>query len=369
MADRVVVYLSPTGKPLRRAHQRIALEEDAKTIARLRGSDFAGYYTNELGGTGSLFFVPDQTLLLEEAQSLGIRSTDDFFGGVVPRQFVKTKSISHPLISSSARRPDGWSESFSMATHRSVLPGYSAFHPSDARVAAERLLPRDGGIRLKRTLCSGGRGQIVIAAVNELEQFLTEIRDEELATYGLVLEANLRDVKTLSIGFVLSYYGTQRRTRDNDGNPAYGGSDLVCVRGDWDALLRATTEENVRVAVEQAKSYNDAMREFPGFMASRRNYDVGQGFDAQGRWRSGVFESSWRVGGASPAELLAIAAFIDDPEVTIIEACHYEKYGHFDEPPDHSTVHFRGEDPQAGPLMRYTTLTRRQVPPFDLAMR
>jgi hypothetical protein len=332
------------------------------------------YYTSELAGTKTLFFVPDQTLLLEEARSLGIRDPDDFFGGIVPRQFIKTKSISHQLVSRNACRPDGWSEAFSTATYQSVLPGYSAFHASDARVAAERLLQRGGAIRLKRTLCSGGRGQIVITTMKDVEQFLLEIREEELATYGLVLEENLRDAKTLSIGrinlsgFVLSYYGRQRRTRDNEGNLAYGGSDLVCVRGDWDAILRAVTEEHVRVAVEQAKSYDDAMQEFPGFMASRRNYDVGQGFDTQGRWRSGVFESSWRVGGASPAELLAIAGFIDDPEISIIEASHYEKFGQFDDPPETSIVHFRGADPQAGPLIRYTTITRRRAPHSDLSM-
>ena len=106
-SGRVVIYLSPTGRPLRRAHQRILLEEDAKTIARITKCEFAGYYRNELTGTGSLFFVPDQTLLVEEAQMLGIRGSEDLFGGIVPHRFVTTKSISHQLISSSASRPDG----------------------------------------------------------------------------------------------------------------------------------------------------------------------------------------------------------------------------------------------------------------------
>jgi hypothetical protein len=213
MAGRVVIYLSPMGTPLRRAHQKILLEEDAKTIATIKRSDFAGYYTSELAGTETLFFVPDQTLLLEEARSLGIRNPEDFFEGIVPQKFIKTKSISHQLVSRNACRPDGWSEAFSTATYQSVLPGYSAFHTSDARVAAERLLQRGGAIRLKRTLCSGGRGQIVITTIKDVEQFLVEIREEELATYGLVLEENLRDAKTLSVGrinlsgFVLSYYG------------------------------------------------------------------------------------------------------------------------------------------------------------------
>jgi hypothetical protein len=358
--------------PLRLAHQRILLEEDAKTIARLKRSDFSGYYTSELAGTGSLFFVPDQTLLLEEAQSLGIRSPDDFFGGIVPHEFIKTKSISHQLVSSNARRPDGWSEAFSRATHDCVLPGYTAFYASDARLAAERLLERAGKVRLKRTLCSGGRGQMIINSAAELDCFIAKLAQQELAAYGLVLEEDLHEAKTLSIGridlngIVLTYYGKQRRTRDNEGNLAYGGSDLVCVRGDWDALLSAATDENVRLSVIQAKTYDSAMSAFPGFMASRRNYDVGQGFDTHGNWRSGVFESSWRIGGASPAELLAIKTFFDDPNASIVEASHHERFGTFEEPPASSIVHFRGEDPQAGPLVRYTTITRRQAPPSGL---
>jgi hypothetical protein len=47
------------------------LEEDAKTIARLIRCEFVGYYRNELTGSGPLFFVPNETLLLEEAEALG----------------------------------------------------------------------------------------------------------------------------------------------------------------------------------------------------------------------------------------------------------------------------------------------------------
>src|SRR5204863_1577559 len=171
----------------------------------------------------------------------------------------------------------------------------------------------------------------VIHTTDELARVLSEMPNSELATYGLVFEENLRDVKTLSVGlidlngFVLSYYGKQRKTRDNNDNVVYGGSDLVCVRGSWEDLLRVVVDENVRDGVLQAKSYDEATSAYPGFVASRRNYDIGQGFDIEGGWRSGVFESSWRLGGASPAELLATAAFIEDPDLSILEACHYER--------------------------------------------
>src|SRR5499427_910266 len=71
----------------------------------------------------------------------------------------------------------------------------------------------------------------------------------------------------------------------------------------------------------------DATEEFHGFAASRRNYDVAQGIGADGRRRSGVLEPSWRIGGASSAELAALAAFARDPSLKIVRASHLEEYG------------------------------------------
>jgi hypothetical protein len=126
----------------------------------------------------------------------------------------------------------------SAAIGDSVLPGYSVFDTRDARLAAERMLQGHGSVRVKRTRCSGGRGQVVLHGMHELERLLSEMPNSELATYGLVLEQSLRDVTTLSVGrtnlngFMLSYYGKQRKTKDNEGNLVYGGSDLVCVCGE-----------------------------------------------------------------------------------------------------------------------------------------
>ena len=103
----------------------------------------------------------------------------------------------------------------------------------------------------------------------------------------------------------IAYHGTQRITKDNKGRSVYGGSDLVCVRAGWKALDGLAMTPEVRAGVTQSKLFDEAMNEYPGFIASRRNYDVGQGIDAEGQRRSGVFESSWRVGGATSAELVA----------------------------------------------------------------
>src|SRR5215469_10542735 len=111
MAGRVVIYLSQLGAPMY-AHERITLAAVANTIAQVKHYEFGGYYDNAHNYAGDVFFVPDDTLMLDEALRLGIRSLHDLFGGVVPHPFVKTKSITHGLITSGVDRPQGWSPAF-----------------------------------------------------------------------------------------------------------------------------------------------------------------------------------------------------------------------------------------------------------------
>ena len=193
---------------------------------------------------------------------------------------------------------------------------------------------------------------------------LRQIPAGELRECGLVLETDLADVTTLSIGQVMlddmtmTYHGTQRLTTDNEGRSAYGGSNLVCVRGGWNALDRLPLPHDIRHGVAQAKVYDEATCEYPGFMASRRNYDVGQGLDSQGRWRSGVFEASWRVGGATAAEVAALAAFMEDAAVDVINASSVLAFGEEIEPPPGARVHFQGDDPELGPMIQYSLVAR-----------
>ena len=173
-------------------------------------------------------------------------------------------------------------------------------------------------------------------------------------------------IPTFSVGqvrvaeLVATYYGTQCLTRDRGGAEVYGGSGLVVARGGFEALAPLGPSEEVRLAVAQARTYDEAAAEcFPGFYASRRNYDVARGQDAAGRWRSGVLEQSWRMGGASGAEIAALEAFRADPRLRAVRASTVEIYGE-SEPPPHATVYFRGVDEQVGPLTKYTV-----VEPYD----
>jgi len=360
--DAVAVYFSRLGAAMY-THEKVTLSIVAESIARVNDWCYAGVYDPAERSGGGLFFVPDDTLMFDEARALGIHSSHQLYGAVAPYPFVKTKAITHGLVSSHAARPYGWSSIFAESVRNAVLPGYTVFSSDDARMAAMRLLPL-GPIRVKEPLGDGGYGQTAVAGVAELDAFLEKLSLEEIECHGLVLETNLRRVTTRSVGQtmigdrMITYHGTQRAITNNHGLTVYGGSDLICVRGGWTELEKLPMDAQARLAVSQARTYDRNTDRYPGFLASRRNYDIGQGIDGRGRWRSGVFEASWRSGGASTAELAALMAFAEDPALQVVEATSVKQFGRRTTIPRGAVIHFHDDDPEDGPLLRYTVVTR-----------
>jgi Protein of unknown function (DUF3182) len=108
MAGVVVIYFSRLGTPVL-THEKVTLEAIAKAIAQLKHYEFGGCREAAYRDSSDVYFVPDDTLMLDEAACLGICSPNDLFGGVVPHPFVKTKAITHQLVDNSADCPMGWS--------------------------------------------------------------------------------------------------------------------------------------------------------------------------------------------------------------------------------------------------------------------
>ncbi|HEX8166301.1 MAG TPA: DUF3182 family protein [Beijerinckiaceae bacterium] len=357
-----VVVHAPPDLGFADPHEEATRREIARRLAGLRGAEFAGPYEPALPYLPPVYFVTGATLVgIAAAQALGIRCEHDLFGGVVPHAFVATKAITHPLVRPDAEAPDGWSEDFPERVRHAALAGFSAFSHADAAEAGARLLAQ-GPVRVKPVQATAGRGQTVVADAAALADALAPMDAAELAVYGLVLEENLTNVTTYSVGqvrvadLVATYWGTQRLTFDGGGEAVYGGSDLVVARGGFDALLALGPSEEARLAVAQARAYDEAAGAcFPGLFASRRNYDVAQGLDAEGRRRSGVLEQSWRMGGASSAEIGALEAFRADPDLAAVRASSMEVHGG-GEPPPHAAVYFRGVDERLGPLVKYAVV-------------
>nr|WP_145545622.1 DUF3182 family protein [Variovorax boronicumulans] len=341
------------------AHEQMTRMEVVRRLARLKGYAVSEEFAQ--APLGPVYLVPSDTLVgTGRAQALGIHGRDDFFGGVVPYPFVSTKAITHPLVAADAQAPEGWNPAFSRMVGDAVLPGYTAFTRADATVAAEELL-QAGPVRIKLVRETGGNGQTVARDRAAFDACLAGIADEMLAQDGVVIEQNLREVQTLSVGqvhvagMVATYFGQQRLTHNHQGAEVYGGSDLTVVRGDFQALLSLVLAPEVRTAVEQALLYDSAAQAaFPGFFASRINYDVAQGLMPDGQWRSGVLEQSWRAGGATGAEIAALEAFQADPQRHVVRASGYEVFGPCETLPPGAVVYFRGVDDQVGPLTKYT---------------
>ncbi len=356
----VVVY-SGNAPRTSGSHEAVTRAVVGRKLAALKGYDYAGEYDPACRYDGPLYFVPAHTLLQNEARELGIVAEDDLFGGVVPYAFTATKTITHPLVAAGAFAPVGWSNGLAGRLSGAVLQGFSAFTISDARLAVERLLER-GSARIKEARGIGGRGQSVISSADELDALVNAMDPDELASYGVVLEENLEGVTTYSVGQVhvsdlwITYYGRQRLTTNHQGSEVYGGSELIVMRGHFDALLGLELTAEARLAVTQARRYDAAAASaFPGFLASRRNYDVALGGDREGRQRCGVLEQSWRIGGATPAEIAALVAFAADPELRTVRASSWEFFGAVD-PPPHAQVYFRGVDERVGAMTKYSII-------------
>lgn len=345
-------------------HAQESCAELAREIAALKRYEFDGRFEPSKRYSSRVYFVPSGTLALATARAVGIESDDDLFGGVVPDAFVATKVITHPLVSERAFAPASWSAGFARAVSSAVLVGYTAFSRRDARVAGARLLEH-GPVRVKEAHGTAGRGQCVCRDRCEVSEAVEAFDEEALAERGVVLEQDLVGVETFSVGQVriddlmTSYVGTQRVTRDNAGHEVYGGTSLLLARGDYGALLGLELDVGAvaREAIGKARLYESAAyAAYSGFFASRRNYDVACGRDRSGRECCGVLEQSWRVGGASGAELAGLRMFRGEPELVGVRASSYEIYGPGAVPPAHAKVYFHGEDEMLGPMLKYVVV-------------
>ena len=336
--------------------------EVASTLAAIKGCPFAGVYDPSHAPSGRLYFVPSDTLVgVDAAQQLGIDSEQDLYGGVVPfPSWRRRRSRTRWLTSMHSRPQVGRSNSLGACSTWCCPASPHSRCATPAR-RVRRCCAKAACVSRKRAASAGSGNRWSPACSNSKPQF-TRATDDDWRN-GLVLERNLSDVTTLSVGLVrvddllASYIGRQRLTRNNHGDEVYGGSTLTVVRGDFDALLEFAASPQIRTAVLQARAYHDAaLQSFTGLFASRCNYDVAQGFDDAKQWRSGVLEQSWRVGGASCAEVAALQAFRADASLDVVRASTTEIYGPDPDVPPGARVYYSAVDEHAGMITKYSRL-------------
>lgn len=304
-------------------HEVATLRVAASRVAALLALDYDPSHALPGASDGS-YCIPMSTLTRREADALGICGESQLWGGVVPHAFVATKLVSHRPWRSDAPLPRGWKELDGI--ERLTLPGCCVFSADDAWAAGTRLL-RDGKVRLKQPFARGGNGQATVHDPPALARWLEDATDAALAD-GLVLERNLVKSTTYSIGssslpgHEIAYCGRQRTVMDRAGREVYGGSTLTVFRGPFAVLAGKGPAEAVAVAL----AYDALVRGTYGVLASRRNYDVIDGVDSQGNRHVGVLEQSWRFGGASMAEVIALEWLARHPEASSVVAETHESY-------------------------------------------
>jgi len=360
MPEQVLAY--PVRTVPDDGHERATHEWVARQVAALFDVTYGGIAGTQRQAARATYYVPDDTLSSAQARALGIESACDLFGGVVPLPFLASKVVVHPLLAIDAAQPQGWSQSLGLALRACTLPGLSAFCAEDAmRAYAE--LAAEGRTRLKLPTGIGGRGQWRLESADDLARHLAALPDNYLAAHGVVLERHLEKVVTYSVGETecaglrIAYHGTQALTGDREGREVYGGSDLCIQRGTFDDLAASRLPPRAGVAVRAAHDFDRAVRQaYPDLLVSRRNYDVACGVDAHGQAFCGVLEQSWRIGGATPAELAGLHAFQREPALTRLHACTRELHGR--PAPAGAEVYYAGDDPRLGPLVKYRISNR-----------
>lgn len=306
------------------------------------------------------YLVPASTLCGRNvARRYGINCEADLLGGWVPQSWMGTKAIMHPLVPGAAIVPLDWPAALVSKAVGLTLTGYTAFSARDARTAASVLL-ENGPVRLKPASADGGRGQIVAQNLSEFEAALASLCVAGRLLDAVTIEENLDKPITFSVGQVrlagqtISYCGTQAETRNNSGETAYGGSTLIVVRGGYHSLRTRPLPSDMRESMERAVAFDTLVdRHLGGLIASRRNYDVLCGGNADSKGRIGVLEQSWRVGGASGAEIAALEAFARNPSAIAVQVRTVEAYGNLAEIPEGAIVYYRGDEPELGPMIKY----------------
>lgn len=349
------------GKLKPEGHAQATHQVLAKRVAVLLDLPFAGA-CEDSPPIPPAYLVPSSTLCGREvAHRYGVKSEDDLLGGWVSRDWMATKAIMHPLVPSPEVIPPDWPAGMARDSLGLTLTGYTAFSAMDARKAAHILL-ENGPVRLKPASADGGRGQVVARNRSEFDSALECLCVAGRLSDIVIVEENLHRPVTFSVGQVrlagrtISYCGTQAETRNNHGAAAYGGSSLIAVRGGYRSLLARPLPSDMRESVERAVAFDTlADLHLPGLIASRRNYDVicGQNTDSKGK--IGVLEQSWRVGGATGAEIAALEVFARMPRAIAAQTRTVEAYGqgHLQELPDGATIYYRGNEPELGPLLKY----------------
>lgn len=289
------------------------------------------------------------------------------YGSTLPRALLERTSkvqVHEPF--DGAEVPDWFDLEFPRYLRGTTVPGYSCFSVDSLADATRTLLEEFVTVRLKDPNGASGVGQWTVGSAEELEAVLTEVADEVgtgcavqlaeyLAHYGYVVEAHVDDIEAWSVTATSTPDGcyssvgrileTTVQLEARGTVPNYGGTSVVVVRGDPEALEQLPAagvvvddpvrHDRIRLApppgvIRAAQRFIEGMRgwEADGVIETRANVDVITGTlvrrDGSRQEIAASVEESGRVGGASSAELLGIRALRAD--ATLSHSVHSSRH-------------------------------------------
>lgn len=270
-----------------------------------------------------LYQVPAVTLVRDSVPN-SIGTVEDFYGTLVNHRSQVGKAILHKSVSSNA--PGFYSPDFAHRVRDLVLPGFSAFSKADLiRTFKKHESTQTHSFRLKLPEKSDGHGQYQIRDQEHLDQILKTQSDKVVAEEGLVIEADLHDAQTISVGFAVlgndtySFIADQRNDVA-EGRQRYLGAGVIVIRGDMRRLVDATQSgSNHEKAVRTAQVFYDHYSHFDP-VASRLSFDYLTGYDKQREHLSGITDITARLGGTCPALLLSVLELKKNPQATAVKA-------------------------------------------------
>lgn len=294
-----------------------------------RNGNFAAHMADIIGASGVVelngsgldnvvYQIPSRTLLADEAAARGIHSVDDFYGGVVPSSIAGTKAALHQVTGKS---PDGYSRHVAdrLENEGLVLPGATVFNLTDAEAEAARLIAMGYDVRLKDPAESDFGGQEIVNRHEDIGVATGLFRGDVVAENGLVVEVNLHDARTFSAGAVTidgkeyAFVGEQKTVR-HKGREKFGGVSLIFVGRSLDEFalsddpsIYTGQDDYFTDAVRKAKKARDIYSQYGDeLMLSRFSFDIVRGTDHTGTEVSGIVDPTFRAGGLTAGELIAV---------------------------------------------------------------
>lgn len=310
----------------------------ALDIAGYIGIPFLGEYADEQ--RGRVVVVPGKTITKLEAEDFGISCDTQIYGAAIDNFDQVGKGILHRTFSLDF--PKFHSNKFAREIADVVLPGETTFSLSDTADAFRRFDTRRFGARIKQTNESDGLGQYSIKSEEELNEVIAGFDETHIVEHGLVLEPDVIDPKTISIGYarigedIFSFIAHQKNdsveevdahTGKLNSRSRYLGATVQVVRGDFNNLFTINNlSYEEKIAVQSSQVFLDAYQEYVFPIASRLSFDYLYGFDRTGQVIGGITDITARLGGTCPALLNAALAFKCNPFIGSVNSEVYLNY-------------------------------------------